>query len=46
VLRKDEESLKSASDFMGCETPQEFIAALENMRREIARFAGQYLRDS
>lgn len=46
VLKKDEESLKSASDFMGCENLHELVARLENMRREIARLAGKYLRDS
>jgi glutamate-ammonia-ligase adenylyltransferase len=46
VLKKDEESLRSASDFMGSEDPDELIARLEHTRMEISTLAGKYLRDS
>ncbi len=46
VLKKDEESLRSASEFMGCENPEELTVRLEKMRTAIANLAEKYLRDA
>jgi len=46
VLKKDEESLRSAAGFMGCENPEELRLRLEKMRTAIANLAEKYLRDA
>ncbi len=46
VLKKDEESLRSASEFMGCDNPEELTARLEKMRTAIADLAEKYIRDA
>jgi glutamate-ammonia-ligase adenylyltransferase len=46
VLKKDEESLRSASGFMGYENPEELTVRLEKMRTAITNLAEKYLRDA
>ncbi|NJD55526.1 MAG: bifunctional [glutamate--ammonia ligase]-adenylyl-L-tyrosine phosphorylase/[glutamate--ammonia-ligase] adenylyltransferase [Nitrospirae bacterium] len=46
VLKKDDESLKSASGFMGCKDPEDLIVRIGNTRTAIAELAQKYLRDS
>jgi len=46
VLKKDEESLKSASEFMGIKDSAVLSLQLENKRAEIMKLSEKYLRDA
>jgi glutamine synthetase adenylyltransferase len=46
VLKKDEESLKNASEFMEFSNPADFAVQLERMRAGVVELSEKYLRDS
>jgi glutamate-ammonia-ligase adenylyltransferase len=46
VLKKEEETLKSASGFMGFDSSGLFVESIERKRKEVKKIADRYLTDS